>query len=103
MTALFATVAWLNIETQAGTCPRHTMPTEARDPELMGLVPVDANRAQGKACTECGAPLAGDPREGARVLMQEWCVEDGRDARLVEEERDGDWLADDARMDGKCL
>lgn len=69
-----ATVAWLDIGSRVGLCPIHVLSVQARNPLAFDLVPVPVAGALGKACAECGSPLAGDAREGARVLVEEWVV-----------------------------
>jgi hypothetical protein len=53
------TVAWLDIRTREGWCPRHVTGAESKVPERMGLVPIGVEGARGKGCAhpECGEPL----------------------------------------------
>jgi len=68
------TVAWLDIGSRTGVCPRCIPGGVARNALACDLLPVDAAEAAGKACVECNEPLAGNAYDGSRVLQQEWVV-----------------------------
>lgn len=61
------TVAWLDIRTREGWCPKHVTGAESSRPERMGLVPIDARAARGKGCAveRCGEPLGAVPGSDA--------------------------------------
>lgn len=103
------TVAWFDQGARIGVCVHCIIKPLSERPELSDLTPGTIEDARGKACVICNLPLAYEPGspaamwEGPKLDECGFLPVDGiellRDAQLAEEERDGDWLADEQRLE----
>jgi len=112
-------VAWLDNGDRVGVCPRCIVGVMAENPGASDLRMVTVDEARGKACVKCNQPLAYEPgtamavAEGPKLDDYGYLPVDGiefydelaeriREADLVELERDGDWAADDDRIERRA-